>query len=346
MPQHTRHRIAVIGGGANDEHAVSLASAAGVTRAVRALRHTAVPLTLGEDGTWRDEQDVALPAHRAVELLTGCDVAFPVLHGARGEDGSIAGLLELCGVPFAGSPVRAGALGMDKHATKLLAASLGIATASARLIGSGSGSGPDGVTDGLTPPFVVKPASGGSSNGVFVVADHDGVGDAVDRARAFGDPVLIEEYVTGREIDVAVFRDRRGGLHVGATLEISVAPGDVFGATEKYDGSARFTVPAPIGAADEAAVRSAATRLYDALGCAGVARFDFFLTAEGPVLNEVNTTPGMTELSQVPLMYAAMGLDYTGLIAELLDAAQPPAQDEEQETARCPAAPSESGPAA
>ena len=343
MPQHTRRRIAVIGGGANDEHPVSLASAAGVTRAVRALRDIAVPLTIGEDGTWRDDQDVALPAHRAVELLTGCDVAFPVLHGERGEDGTIAGLLELCGVPFAGSPVRAGALGMDKHATKLIAASRGIATANGRVVASGDAAGI--AAAGLTPPFVVKPASGGSSNGVFVVPDVAGLADTVDRARAFGDPVLIEEYVTGREVDIAVFRDRRGALRLGATLEISVAPGDVFGATETYDGSARSPVPAPLDDADEAAVRAAATRLYDALGCAGVARFDFFVTAAGPVLNEVNTTPGMTERSQVPLMYAATGLDYTGLIAELLDAALPPAPQEEDpgEERRSGAAPSKSG---
>lgn len=271
-----------------------------------------------------------------------------MLHGERGEDGTIAGLLELCGVPFAGSPVRAGALGMDKHATKLIAASLGIATANGRVVASGDAAGiaAAGIAAaGLTPPFVVKPASGGSSNGVFVVPGVAGLADAVDRARAFGDPVLIEEYVTGREVDIAVFRDRRGALRVGATLEISVAPGDVFGATEKYDGSARFTVPAPIDDADEAAVRAAATRLYDALGCAGVARFDFFVTAAGPVLNEVNTTPGMTERSQVPLMYAATGLDYTGLIAELLDAALPPAPQEEGqgEERRSGAAPSESG---
>ncbi|MFJ4165499.1 ATP-grasp domain-containing protein [Microbacterium sp. NPDC089698] len=323
MPQHTR-RIAVIGGGANDEHTVSLASAAAVAHAVRALSHTAVPLTIGEDGAWQDERGTVLPAHRAIELLTGCDAAIPMLHGVRGEDGAIAGLLELCGVPSAGSPVRAGALGMDKQATKLVAASLGIATASGRLVASGS----EAVTTGLTPPLVVKPASGGSSNGVFLVSDLDGVAGAVERARAFGDPVLIEEYVAGREVDVAVFRDRHGALCLGAALEIGVSSGGVFGATEKYDGSAVFTVPARIGDAEGAAVRSAAVRLYTALGCAGVARFDFFVTADGPVLNEVNTAPGMTERSQVPLMYAAIGLDYTGLVAELLDAVLSPAQEE------------------
>ncbi|MDQ0642319.1 D-alanine--D-alanine ligase family protein [Microbacterium murale] len=316
MSQSTPIRIAVVGGGSNDEHAVSRASAASVVRAIRELNHTAVPLSIGEDGSWQDEHGTVLPAYRAVETLTGCDIAFPVLHGVGGEDGAIAGLLELCGVPYAGSPVRAGALGMDKHATKLIAESLGIATAKARVARPGI----DAAVMGLQPPFVVKPAAGGSSNGVFVVADPNGVAQAVSRARVFGDTVLIEEYVAGREVDIAVFRDRHGVLRFGAALEIGVTPGSVFGAAEKYDGSAKFTVPAPISDADETAIRHAAVLMYEGLGCAGVARFDFFLTDRGPVLNEVNTAPGMTERSQVPLMYAATGLDYAGFIAELLHA--------------------------
>ncbi|MHA7132713.1 D-alanine--D-alanine ligase family protein [Oerskovia turbata] len=318
MTTHTDRRIAVIGGGANDEHAVSIASAAAVTRALRDLPgHTALPLTIDEDGRWRDETGAALPTDRAVKILTSCDVAFPLLHGVRGEDGSIAGFLDHCGVPVVGSPVRAGALSMDKHATKLIARSLGIATATGNLVGPDL----DAAVSGLHAPFVVKPVDGGSSNGVVVARDVSGVPEAVRQARTFGETVLVEEYVSGREVDIAVFRDRHGELRLGASLEIGVAPGGVFGATEKYDGSARFTAPAPISAAEEAEIQAAATTMYEALGCAGVARFDYFLTATGVVLNEVNTTPGMTERSQVPLMYAATGLDYRALIAELVDAA-------------------------
>ncbi|ONI65236.1 hypothetical protein ALI44B_00645 [Leifsonia sp. ALI-44-B] len=316
MPQPTYRRIAVIGGGANDEHHVSLASAAAVTRAIRELNLTAVPLTITENGTWRDESGTDVPAHRAIEILTGCDIAFPVLHGVRGEDGTIAGLLDLSGIPFAGSPVRAGALGIHKHVTKLIAESLGIATAKSQLVQPGS----EATTTSLQPPFVVKPATGGSSNGVFVVADPDDIAKAVAQARKYGHSVLVEEYVVGRELDIAAFRDRNGTLRLGAVLEIDVTSGGVFGAAEKYDGRAQFTVPARISDADESAIRTAAALLYEALECAGVARFDFFLTDSGPILNEVNTSPGMTEHSQVPLMYATIGLSYTGLIAELLDA--------------------------
>ncbi|WP_125098156.1 D-alanine--D-alanine ligase family protein [Leucobacter chromiireducens] len=318
-------RIAVIGGGANDEHSVSLASAAAVAGAVRELELTAVPLTIAADGSWRDEAGAPLPAHEVVQQLAACDAAFPVLHGVNGEDGTIAGFLQLCGVPDAGSPVRAGAIAMDKQATKRLAAELGIGVAPG-VLAAARGAEPTDVLAGdgagaLTPPFVVKPASGGSSNGVFVVPDRAGLAAAVELARDFGEPVLVEQYVRGREIDIAVFRDRTGELRVGATLEIGVVPGGVFDRAEKYDGSAEFTVPAPLDEAEEAAVRRAAVRLYEALGCRGVARFDFFLADGGLVLNEVNTAPGMTEQSQVPRMYAARGLNYSGLIAELIAAA-------------------------
>ncbi|MFC9559178.1 D-alanine--D-alanine ligase [Agromyces sp. NPDC056965] len=320
MTQNNSTRIAVIGGGVSDEHDVSLASAAAVGRAIVELGFDVVPLTIGNDGAWRDEDGGILPAHGAVELLADCDIAFPALHGVNGEDGAIAGFLELSGVPYVGAPVRAGALGMDKWVTKLIAGSLGIATAKA--IVARPGAATVAAPMDLKPPFVIKPATGGSSNGVFVVPDRDDVAATVSRARAFGDPVLVEEYVLGREVDVAVFRDRDGELRLGSTLGIGVAPGGVFDRTQKYDGSAVFTVPAPISDRDEVSIRHAARLLYETLGCSGVARFDFFATAAGVVLNEVNTAPGMTEQSQVPLMYAATGLDYVGLIAALLESAE------------------------
>lgn len=278
-------------------------------------------LTIAKDGGWRGEDGGEVSASGAVELLTACDLAFPVLHGVNGEDGAIAGFLELTGVPYVGSPVGAGAVGMDKWVTKLVAGSLGIATARARVVGRGAADDPS--TPGLEPPFVVKPAAGGSSDGVSVVPDRDGVAAAVATARGFGSTVLIEEYVRGREVDVAVFRDRDGAVRLGATLEIGVPRGGVFGRRQKYDGSAVFTLPAPLDPHDEQAIRRCAVLLYDALGCRGVARFDFFVTAAGVVLNEVNTSPGMTERSQVPLMFAAVGLDYVALVAALLATAEP-----------------------
>jgi len=321
MTTHRPRRIAVIGGGRSDEHDVSLASAAAAVRAVRAHGDEPVALTVGRDGSWQAEGRGAVAAAEAVRLLTGCDVALPLLHGVDGEDGTVAGLLTMLGVPFVGSPVRAGALAMDKWATKLLAEAAGIATAPAVLVRPGDDVG----EPPLALPLVVKPTTGGSSNGVTRVGAGAGSGAAyraaVEAARAAGEDVLVESYVTGREVDVALFRHHDGSLRAGAPLEIGVADGGVFDRDRKYDGTAEFTVPARVTPDEHAALDRAARVLYQALGCAGVARFDFFVTADGLVLNEVNTTPGFTEQSQVPRMYAAVGLAYPALVAELADAA-------------------------
>ena len=311
-----QRRVAVIGGGANDEHDVSLASAAAVARASRVLGDEVCELTIDRGGQWRRAGGSLTPAD-AVALLDGSDVAFPALHGVNGEDGAVAGLLTMLGVPFAGSPVRAGALAMDKWAMKLVAGALGVATAPGILIEPG-----DAVSSvPLAAPFVVKPTSGGSSNGVSLVSDAEDLAVAIERARCAGSSVLVEPFITGREVDIAVFRGRSGALRVGEPLEIAVAERAVFDQVAKYDGSAPFVIPARVTSDEWEALEHDAVRLYDALGCAGVARFDFFVTGRGVVLNEVNTTPGMTEHSQVPRMFDAVGLGYTSLIDQLLDAA-------------------------
>lgn len=313
---HHPQRVAIVGGGANDEHDVSLASAAGVAEAARRLGLDVVDLTIGRDGTWHRDQ-APITAAAAADLITSCDAAFPVLHGVDGEDGTAAGFLRLVGTTVVGSPVRAGALGMDKWVTKTIAAAVGIRSTSGVRIPRGTD-----VSDlPLALPVVVKPATGGSSQGVSVVRAAGDLQAAVDRARAIGGDVLVEAFVAGREIDVAVFRDRHGTLRTGAPLEIGVEDGGVFGEDEKYDGSAVFTVPAPLHPDERAALERSARTLYETLGCAGVARFDFFLTPEGVVLNEVNTSPGFTEQSQVPRMYSAVGLPYDELVRALLDAA-------------------------
>lgn len=317
MPEQTRLRIAVVGGGANEEHDVSLASAAAVARAAATLGLDVVALTITRDGTWCRTDGGPLTAADAVALLTGCDVAWPVLHGVDGEDGAAAGLLRLIGVPAVGSPVRAGAVAMDKWVTKVVAEALGIRTAPGVLVGHGESA----ADVDLALPVVVKPVSGGSSNGVSVVSEHAELAAALDLARSAGEGVLVERFVRGREVDVALFRDRDGALRAGSTLEIGVDAGAVFGREQKYDGSAEFTVPARLTETEHADLLGAARTLYDALGCAGLARFDFFVTAAGPVLNEVNTTPGFTEQSQVPRMYAAVGLGYADLVRTVIEAA-------------------------
>lgn len=312
-----RRRIAVIGGGRSDEHEVSLASAASAVGVIRQRGEEVLELRIDRDGTWRDAAGTRLTAAEVVTRMATCDVAFPLLHGVHGEDGAIAGLLTLIGMPFVGSPVRAGALAMDKWATKLLAEAAGIATAPAVLVRPG-----DRVdTLPLPVPLVVKPTTGGSSNGVSRVTTADTYRQAVATARAAGEDVLVESFVAGREVDIALFRDGNGVLRAGASLEVGVERGGLFDRHRKYDGTAEFTLPARITPVEHATVDRAARDLYAVLGCSGVVRFDFFVTDTTVVLNEVNTTPGFTERSQVPMMYAAVGLPYADLVGELVEEA-------------------------
>jgi len=308
----SRTRVAVIGGGQNCEHDVSLASAASVAGALDPLVHDVVRLTIGRDGQWFDAHGGGVGLAGAVTVLQSCDVVLPVVHGPRGEDGTLAALCELAGVPYVGAGVRGGALAMDKWATKLVAEAVGIRTAPGLLVTS---------RDALAwvRPVVVKPVAAGSSHGVSLVHTADELAPALDRALALDDRVLVEELIVGREIDLAVLRLPGGELVVGPALEIVVA--ELFDTTTKYDGSADFRLPADLDDVQRKELEAAALSMYDALGCRGVARLDFFWTEAGPVLNEVNTMPGMTEQSQVPKMFAAAGLAYRDLLAVLVRAA-------------------------
>ncbi|WP_028655938.1 MULTISPECIES: D-alanine--D-alanine ligase family protein [unclassified Nocardioides] len=310
----SRTRVAVIGGGQSCEHEVSLASAASVAAALPADEFEVVPLTIGRDGTWRDRGGRPIGLSGAAQVLRGCDVVFPAVHGPRGEDGALAALCELAGLPYVGSGVRPGALAMDKWATKLVADAIGIATAPGVLVTR--------ATAGhlqWTRPVVVKPVAAGSSQGVSLAERPEDLGPALEVALALDDRALVEDVVVGREVDVAVLRRADGSLLVPPALEI-VADG-LFDYDAKYGGHADFRVPAALEERDAKALEDAAVRVFEALGCAGVARVDFFLTEDGPVLNEVNTMPGMTAHSQAPRMFEAAGMSYPQLLAELVRAA-------------------------
>lgn len=312
-------RVLVIGGGQNSEHEVSLASAAAVTAALREVGHDVRGVTISREGVWDAAPDAG-PAGSlaaAMPLLAWAEVVFPAVHGAPGEDGALAALCALAGVRVVGSGLRAGALGMDKHSTKLVAAAVGIATARGRVVAASD------IGDvEFGGPVVVKPLSAGSSYGVSLVRREEELLDALQTAASFDRRVLIEEVVRGREIDVAVLRESGGVRWAAPPLEIH-APG-LFDTAMKYDGTARFTVPATLSSAEASALTRAAVTMFDALGCAGVARMDFFLTDQGPILNEVNTMPGLTAQSQVPRMFAAADVAYPELVDRLVRAAVVP----------------------
>ncbi|APU15868.1 MULTISPECIES: D-alanine--D-alanine ligase [Actinoalloteichus] len=317
-----RQRILVIGGGQNAEHDVSTATASAVETALRERGFEVDALTIGPDGIWTHaQQSLGVRAidslAAAMRIIGHADVVFPAVHGALGEDGTLAALCALAQTRVVGSDLRAGAIGMDKWATKLVAQAVGIRTAPGRLVAANE------IGDvEFEGEVVVKPVAGGSSFGVTLARDPARLHAALRTAAEFDRRILIEEVVHGREIDVAVLGEADGTRWAAPPLEIHAH--GLFDTTMKYDGSARFTVPAALDTADHAALTRAALTMFDALGCAGVARIDFFLTDDGPVLNEVNTMPGMTAASQVPRMFAAAGLTYEELMSRLVDGASVP----------------------
>jgi D-alanine-D-alanine ligase len=314
----TPTRVAVIGGGRNCEHDVSLASAAAVADALAQTGYDVVPLTIDPEGMWREREYRPIGLAGAVHALRSCAVAFPVLHGPHGEDGTLAALCDLADVPWVGSPIGAGAIAMDKWVTKLVAGAVGIATAPGTVLTRASA-----AAYAFARPVVVKPVVAGSSLGVTLVHHADALAGALDAAFALADRVLLEDLVVGREIDLAVLGRPDGSRVVAPALEIVVPDGGIFDHAAKYGTEPHFVVPAPLDDVTRKELEQAAVRMYDALGCAGLARIDFFLTEHGPVLNEVNTTPGLTARSQVPRMFAALGTPFPALLDLLVRDALP-----------------------
>jgi D-alanine-D-alanine ligase len=342
----SRIRVAVIFGGRNGEHDVSCRSALAVLRFLDYARYEAVPLLITREGAWvvgtalrSAPDDLVMPGTGpagssaaagladALHSLRSADVAFPCLHGPYGEDGRLQGLLEFAGVPYVGSGVLAGAATMDKEFTKKIVAAEGIAVADGVVLRAG-GTDIDVPTRArLGLPVFVKPARSGSSVGVSRVGDWADLTAAVTVARQWDDKVLVEAAVAGREVDVALLQRPDGEVVAGPPLEIEVSGGGAFFDFDaKYRaGGARFVVPAELPPATAARLVDAAHRAFDALGCRGLLRADFFLPeVDGeltPVLNEVNALPGLTELSQFPLIWAAAGLSYPDLVDCLLSTA-------------------------
>lgn len=308
-------RVVVIGGGTSSEHDVSRASAAGIASALDPQRFEAVELVIRPDGSWALPGGADLPGDLAgaVAVLERADVVIPALHGPRGEDGTIAALLDLVGVPYVGSGVAAGAVAMSKHATKLIAASAGLAVSPGVLVRSPD----DPAAAGVPVPAVVKPDRGGSSHGAAVVREPGELAAALAAALAYDEAALVESFVAGREVDVAVLEHPDGSLECLPPLEIVVPDGEIFDAAAKYAREPDFRIPARVddGVADR--LSEAARRMFRAIGARGLARVDFFVAGDDVVLNEVNTFPGFTPRSQVPRMAAAAGRDYADLV-ELL----------------------------
>ncbi len=270
---------------------------------------------------------VALDSSAAGRVLASVDVVFPVLHGPYGEDGTIQGLLELAGVPYVGAGVLASAAGMDKEFTKKLLAVEGLPVGDHIVLRPGQHTMEAEQQQRLGLPVFVKPARGGSSIGVSRVTSWAELPAAVAAAREHDPKVIVEAAIVGRELECGVLELPDGRIEASTVGEIRVAgvrgreDGFYDFATKYLDDAAELDVPAKIDDEVADAIRQLAIRAFEAIGAQGLARVDFFLTEDGPVINEINTMPGFTTISMYPRMWAASGVDYPTLLAAMVDTA-------------------------
>jgi D-alanine-D-alanine ligase len=315
--------VAVLAGGRSSEHEVSLASGAAVGEGLGAAGHRVVAVEIGRDGVWRLE-GAPLSVTPGKGLLEA-DVAFPVLHGPFGEDGTVQGLLEMLDVPYVGAGVAASAVCLDKVLFKELMGARGIpqvdyAGVRAESFAAAPGAELARIAE-LGLPVFVKPAHLGSSVGIVKVSDAGEMGGALEQAFAHDALVIVEALAAGAEVECGVLGalpsegDGRGGA-------LASLPGEVLFAGEWYDYAAKYTpggmrlqIPAAVPAAALERVRELAVQTFIACECEGLARVDFFVDGEDVLVNELNTMPGFTPTSVYAKLMEASGVPY----AELLD---------------------------
>ncbi len=299
-------RVAVLAGGRSSEHAVSLASGESVREGLREAGHEPVAVELARDGTWSSGgEEVELRAGRG---LLGCDVAFPVLHGPFGEDGTVQGLLELLDLPYVGSGVAASAVCMDKLLLKDLCASAGLPRVAYER-------GVTGRMPDLGWPCWVKPARLGSSVGIARVDAPEAYDDALREALAHDPRVIVEANATGLEVECSVL-----GGEASQPGEIVLRKGAGWYDYEaKYEpGGMELVVPARVLDAVRERVRALAAEAFALAGCDGLARVDFFVDGDEVLLNELNTMPGFTQTSVYGKLWDASGLPYAQLVDRLV----------------------------
>ena len=348
MKQQT---VCILVGGMSPEHEVSRRSAECIVNTIAREKYPVVPVGITRAGqwlyyagtdyrelpaqTWQDHPDnrpAAISPVRGQGLLIfegdsvvrqHIDVVFPVLHGENGEDGSVQGLLQLAGIAYVGPHVAASAIAMDKSMTKLVADRAGVRQAGWELVTDAAfAHHPDELLDRLEAhfayPVFVKPAGTGSSVGVSKAKDRAALQAALVEALRFDRKVLVEEFIDGHEVEVAV---------LGNDTPVASVCGEIDAGAEFYSYDAKYLseqsrtlIPARIS--DEAAeqVRETAVRVYQAIGCQGLSRVDFFVTYQGDevVFNEINTIPGFTSISMYPKLFEASGIACTELIDQLL----------------------------
>jgi D-alanine-D-alanine ligase len=324
-----RLTVAVLSGGRSSEHDVSLASGAAVREGLLGAGHEVVPVEIGRDGVWRrDGEGEPLSVTPGAGLL-GVDVAFPVLHGRFGEDGTVQGLLEMLDVAYVGAGVASSALCMDKVLFKELMAAAGTVPQVAYVdVREERFAGPERqalleAVMRLGLPVFVKPADLGSSLGIVKVGHEQELTGAIESAFAYDGRVIVEAAAPGVEVECGVLGLLAGERGGGQAARAST-PGEVAYEREFYDFEAKYEpggmellVPARISERAAARVRELALEAFALSGCDGLARVDFFVEGEQVLLNELNTMPGFTPTSVYANLMAASGVDYPELVDRL-----------------------------
>ena len=341
-------KIVVLAGGLSPERNVSLSSGVMVAEALRSRGHRVALVDLyfgleNWEGTPEEVYDAPAPEkwrrvdHTApdleavkakrkwksesqfgpgvLELCAGADAVFLALHGACGEDGRVQAALDLMGIPYTGSGHLGSAIAMDKNLTKRLCAQVGVATPKWKLLEYTEGEIP-ALSQSLELPLVVKPMDSGSSIGVSIAYSRAELTAALTAGLNFGGRVIVEQYVSGREIQVGVLEEK-------ALPSIEIIPKQGFYDYEnKYQpGAAVEVCPAPVDPELEALLEETAQKVHTLIGLAVYSRSDFIVDAQGkPWFLEINTLPGMTPTSLLPQEAAAVGIDYPTLCERILTA--------------------------
>lgn len=346
--------VCVLFGGISPEHEVSLRSAEFVLNSLDPAKYNIIPVGIAKDGHWvrfagtdysllPAEEWKEYPGNRpaAISPIRGqgllsfegdcvvrelIDVVFPVLHGENGEDGAMQGLLQMAGIPYVGPHVAASAVAMDKTLTKLVVDSAGVTQAAWKLVrNSELDSRSEQILNDLESrfsyPMFVKPAGTGSSVGVSKAVNRNSLREALLQAGIYDEKILVEEFINGREIEVAV---------MGNSSPVASICGEIDSGAEFYDYDAKYVtdtsvayIPARIPEMVAEQVRDLAVKVYKAIGCQGLSRVDFFVTYgdNRVVFNEINTIPGFTSISMYPKLFAASGIPAEQLVDTLIQLA-------------------------
>jgi len=354
-------RVGVIFGGRSGEHEVSIRSARAIIGAIDRKKFDVVPIAITKEGKWLPPAssakllpeavhgyfssntltatgDIALlgdPSHKGLISLERdagekLDVVFPALHGPFGEDGTLQGLLEMADVPYVGCGVLASSCGMDKVTMKSLFVQAGLPICKhIWFLRSQWRSDPAKVIRKVATeigfPCFVKPANLGSSVGVSRAADKKSLTGAIDLAAEYDRKIIIEEELVAREIECAVLGNDEPQASLPGEYVIYEESARFLDYSEKYDETGRvsFVVPAPLSKAMMTKIQRMAIRAFQSVDGAGLARVDFFLKRDGGdlIVNELNTMPGLTEVSGYPKMWEASGLPFAQLLENLIELA-------------------------